>query len=155
MISLLSDPFKVESNYNRPVQWLIENYFDCIYGYILDDGYVRDYKGGKPTYNKNYTEYIINSYSDTYFNFTQSVNLLSLITGDKDLPEIDKSKIKWEDEVHCCISLPYIFSLLTKQNITFYEIDTGTYQGKKTTILLDGNITTINLQLIENAPKTN
>ena len=49
------------------------------------------------------------------------------------------------------VPLSYIFSLLTKQDISFYEIDIATYQGKKTTILSNGDIVTVNLQLSENA----
>jgi hypothetical protein len=143
MISLISTSFKVETNYTRLIEYIIENYFNCIYNYIVDDNYF------KKSNNTFYKEYVVNSYNELeYFDFTQKVNLLFL----KDLPEIDKDKISW-DGLICYVDLPYIFSLLTKQDISFYEIDISTYLGKKTTILSNGKLVSVNLILSEsNAP---
>lgn len=142
MISLISTSFKVKANYTRPVEYIIENYFNCICGYIVDDKYL------KKNSTTLYKEYVINSYDENYFDFNQRIHLLYLTTGDKDLPEIDKSKIIW-DGLICYVDLPYIFSLLTKQDISFYEIDITTYQGKKTTILSNGKLVSVNLILSE------
>lgn len=147
MISLISTSFKVKENYTRPLEYIIENYFNCIYNYVVDDNY------SKKNNNSLYKKYVINSYNELgYFDFTQKVNLLSLTTEKQDLPEIDKSKIIW-DGLICYVKLPYIFSLLTKEDISFYEIDIATYQGKKTTILSNGKLVSVNLILSEpNAP---
>lgn len=158
MINLMTVPFKVESKYTRAIEKIIENYFGyCEYEW--DDGYVRDYEGDNPTYFKGYKEYIINHSSEDYFDFTKRVNLDWLyVAGDESLPEVERSKVTEEEKnnlgyIVSYVPLSYIFSLLTKQNISFYEIDIATYQGKKTTILSNGDIVTVNLQLSENALK--
>lgn len=157
MINLMTVPFKVESKYTRAIEKIIENYFGyCEYEW--DDGYVRDYEGDNPTYFKGYKEYIINHSSEDYFDFTKKVNLDWLyVAGDESLPEVERSKVTEEKRVKGMVTsyvpLSYIFSLLIKQNISFYEIDIATYQGKKTTILSNGDIVTVNLQLSENALK--
>lgn len=157
MINLMTVPFKVESKYTRAIEKIIENYFGyCEYEW--DDGYVRDYEGDNPTYFKGYKEYIINHSSEDYFDFTKRVNLDWLyVAGDESLPEVERSKVTEEKRVKGMVTsyvpLSYIFSLLTKQDISFYEIDIATYQGKKTTILSNGDIVTVNLQLSENALK--
>lgn len=163
MINLMTVPFKVEYKYIRAIEKLIENYFGyCQYEW--DDGYVRDYEGNNPTYFKGYKEYIISLSSEDYFDFTKRVNLDWLYVagnlydecGNEDLPEVKRSKVTEEEKIKGMVTsyvpLSYIFSLLTKQNISFYEIDIATYQGKKTTILSNGDIVTVNLQLSENAP---
>lgn len=158
MINLMTVPFKVESKYTRAIEKIIENYFGyCEYEW--DDGYVRNYEGDNPTYFKGYKEYIINHSSEDYFDFTKRVNLDWLyVAGDESLPEVERSKVTEEEKnkkgyIVSYVPLSYIFSLLTKQNISFYEIDIATYQGKKTTILSNGDIVTVNLQLSENALK--
>lgn len=159
MINLMTVPFKVESKYTRAIEKIIENYFGyCEYEW--DDGYVRDYEGDNPTYFKGYKEYIINHSSEDYFDFTKRVNLDWLyifISFYGSLPEVERSKVTEEKRVKGMVTsyvpLSYIFSLLTKQDISFYEIDIATYQGKKTTILSNGDIVTVNLQLSENALK--
>lgn len=159
MINLMTVPFKVESKYTRAIEKIIENYFGyCEYEW--DDGYVRDYEGDNPTYFKEYKEYIINHSSEDYFDFTKRVNLDWLyifISFYGSLPEVERSKVTEEKRVKGMVTsyvpLSYIFSLLTKQDISFYEIDIATYQGKKTTILSNGDIVTVNLQLSENALK--
>lgn len=159
MINLMTVPFKVESKYTRAIEKIIENYFGyCEYEW--DDGYVRDYEGDNPPYFKGYKEYIINHSSEDYFDFTKRVNLDWLyifISFYGSLPEVERSKVTEEKRVKGMVTsyvpLSYIFSLLTKQDISFYEIDIATYQGKKTTILSNGDIVTVNLQLSENALK--
>lgn len=157
MINLMTVPFKVESKYTRAIEKIIENYFGyCEYEW--DDGYVRNYEGDNPTYFKEYKEYIINHSSEDYFDFTKRVNLDWLyVAGDESLPEVERSKVTEEEKikglVESYVPLSYIFSLLIKQDISFYEIDIATYQGKKTTILSNGDIVTVNLQLSENALK--
>lgn len=150
MISLLSDSFKVDSEYTRPIERLIEDYFNCTYGYIVEDNYDKYYKGNNSTL---YKEYVINSFDDSYLDFNQKVDLLKIPFGDRDFIErVDKSKITKEGNngyIALYVDLPYIFSLLTKQDVSFYEIDITTYQGKKTTILSTGDIVTVNLQLSE------
>ena len=158
MINLMTDPFKVESKYTSAIEKIIENYFDS-FQYEWDDGYVRDYEGDNPTYFKGYKEYIISlsSESEDYFDFIKKVNLdwLSIHFDNYELPEVERSKVTEEEKIKgmvvSYVPLSYIFSLLTKQDISFYEIDIATYQGKKTTILSNGDIVTVNLQLSENA----
>jgi len=147
MINLMTDPFKVESKYTKAIERIYE----------WDDGYVRDYEGDNPTYFKGYKEYIISLSSEDYFDFTEKVNLdwLSIHFDNYELPEVERSKVTEEERIKgmvvSYVPLSYIFSLLTKQDISFYEIDIATYQGKKTTILSNGDIVTVNLQLSENA----
>ena len=156
MINLMTDPFKVESKYTSAIEKIIENYFDS-FQYEWDDGYVRDYEGDNPTYFKGYKEYIISLSSEDYFDFTEKVNLdwLSIHFDNYKLPEVERSKVTEEEKIKgmvvSYVPLSYIFSLLTKQDISFYEIYIATYQGKKTTILSNGDIVTVNLQLSENA----
>lgn len=157
MINLMTAPFKVESKYTRAVERIIEEYFGyCQYEW--DDGYVRDYSLDNPTYFKGYKEYIITESSEDYFDFTEKVNLDWLyVAGEESLPEVERSKVTEEEKIKGMVTsyvpLSYIFSLLTKQDISFYEIDMDTFQGKKTTILSNGDIVTVSLQLSENAPK--
>jgi hypothetical protein len=153
MINLITVPFKVESKYTRVIERIIEDYFGyCQYEW--DDGYVRNYEGDNLTVFKGYREYIINHSDEDYFDFTERVNLNWLyVAGDESLPEVERSKVTEEEKikgmVESYVPLSYIFSLLTKQDISFYEIDIATYQGKKTTILSNGDIVTVNLQLSE------
>ena len=81
--------------------------------------------------------------------------MLSIHFDNYELPEVERSKVTEEEKIKgmvvSYVPLSYIFSLLTKQDISFYEIDIATYQGKKTTILSNGDIVTVNLQLSENA----
>ena len=79
MISLISTPVKVKENYARGLAYIIENYFNCVYNYVVNDNY------SKKNNNSFYKKYVINSYNELeYFDFTQKVNLLSLTTEKQD-----------------------------------------------------------------------
>lgn len=128
MIQLFSQPFKVTKQNCSAVEWVIENYFDCIQ-YEWDDGYGKDYK-----------EYILNTLDEDYFDFTTQVSLTSfLIKGNIILPKIDKNNITYKGEL-AYIDLSYILSLLIEKDIEFYEINMATMTGRKTTLYTDNSL---------------